>query len=279
MEFDHLRFEVRARVAHITLDRPDKRNAISAAPGGTRDQLRDALTVAAANPEVGSVLLRGAGRAFSAGGDLTGNPRRETKAEQLAFVTASETFHAAVRACPLPTVAAVRGFCLGAGLTLATSCDFVVAAESATFGMPEGRIGLIGASALVPLIGRQWAKFLIMTGETLTAAQARDIGLVLAVVGDDDFEARTVDLAERLARMPRTAMELNKRAIDAFADAAGDAAGRQAALAHDAVTLARAGEATAPDGRGFQAILRQEGLPAMLAARAQQYTAGWLSGR
>jgi enoyl-CoA hydratase/carnithine racemase len=274
--FDHLIFAVRDGVAYLTLNRPDKRNAISAGRGGTRDQIRDALDLAASDASVGSVLLSGAGGTFSAGGDLTGNVHRESLEEHRVFLEQAEAFHAAVRACPLPTVAAVSGYCLGAGLALATSCDFVIAGENAKFGMPEGRIGLVGGTSLVASIGRQWAKYLMLTGEILTAAQAQAIGLVLAVVREGSLEERARSLAEQLARMPRRATALNKRAIDRYADAAGDQAGRISALASDAETLTHADEAAAPDGRRFREILTEDGLAAMLAARDQQYRVGWL---
>jgi enoyl-CoA hydratase/carnithine racemase len=173
-------------------------------------------------------------------------------------------------------VAAVHGVCLGAALSMVASCDLVLASTSAQFGLPEGRIGLVGATALVPVIGRQWAKFLMLTGETITAAQAREIGLVLTVEADDELFSRARDLAVRLARLPREAMLLNKRAIDSVADASGDAAGRIAGLAADAVTLANSGRAAAPDGRTFREIIDSEGMNGLKAARAAQYDAAWL---
>ena len=148
------------------LDRPDSLNPISARPGGTRDQILRALDEAGTDPTVGAVVLRGSGRAFSAGGDLTGNMQRESVAGEQRFVEQWERFHAGIRASSLPLIAAVHGYCLGAAVSLAAACDFVIAADSAgTSGVPEGRMGLIGATPLVPVIGRQWAKFLIMTGE------------------------------------------------------------------------------------------------------------------
>ena len=84
----------------------------------------------------------------------------------------ADAFHRRVREVPLPVVAAVHGVCLGAALQLVSCCDFVVAAESARFGVPEGRIGLVGGAPLVPVVGRQWAKFLILTGELIDANQA-----------------------------------------------------------------------------------------------------------
>jgi enoyl-CoA hydratase/carnithine racemase len=181
-----------------------------------------------------------------------------------------------VREAKLPVIAAVHGICLGAALTLVASCDFVIAAESARFGVPEGRIGLVGASPLVPLIGRQWTKFLILTGELLDARRAQQIGLVLTIETDDELVERARELCRRLARLPREALLLNKRNVDAIADAAGDAAGRVVGSAGDAITLANSQRAAAPDGRTFRDILEREGMAGMKKARASQYTDPWL---
>jgi enoyl-CoA hydratase/carnithine racemase len=276
VELDEVRYERSGGVGVITLDRADKLNAISARPGGTRDQILWALAEAERDPDVGSVLIHGAGRGFSAGGDITGNAPRETAFEQQAFVEQAEVFQRRVRDASLPTIAAVHGVCLGAALSLVASCDLVLAAESARFGLPEGRIGLIGATPLVPIVGRQWTKFLMFTGENITATLARDIGLVLTVEPDDELLDRAQDLAGRLARLPHEALLLNKRALDAVADAAGDAAGRIAGLAADAVTLANSGRACAPDGRPFREIIATEGMDGLKAARAAQYDTPWL---
>ena len=276
MELDEIAYEKAGGVACIVLDRPEQLNPISARAGGTRDQVLFALADAEADPEIGCVLLRGAGRAFSAGGDITGNARRETAFEQQEFLERADSFHRRVREARLPTIAAVHGHCLGAALTLVASCDLVIAGESARFGLPEGRIGLVGVAPLVPIVGRQWAKFLMFTGEPIDAHRARELGLVLTVEPDADLFDRADDLAGRIARLPREATLLNKRAVDAFADAAGEAVGRLAIQAQDAVTLSNSGRATAPDGRTFREIIDTEGVEGLKAARAAQYESGWL---
>jgi enoyl-CoA hydratase/carnithine racemase len=279
LELDEIAYHQADGVVEIVLDRPEKLNAISARAGGTRDQILEVLTGAEADDSVGAVLLRAEGRAFSVGGDLTGNEPRETEAEHRAFLERGEVLHQRLRDSRLPIVAAVHGQCLGAAIALVAACDFVLAAANATFCLPEGRIGLIGASPLVPIIGRQWAKFMILTGEPVGADLARELGLVLSVEADGELVPRARDLAHRLARLPREAVALNKRAVDAVADASGDAAGRGSGLARDAVTLAASGRASAPDGRTFREILAAEGLEGLKRARAQQYGAPWLGAR
>jgi enoyl-CoA hydratase/carnithine racemase len=276
MELDELQYTKLDGVAEIVLNRPEVLNALSARPGGTRDQLLMTLADAEADPAVGCVMLRGAGTAFCAGADLTGAARRDRPADDVAFLEEVDRFHDRLRASAVPVIAAVHGYCLGAGLNLAASCDLVIAGEDARFGFPEGRIGLVGATGFVGVIGRPWAKYLILTGELLSAAQAQAIGLVLTVEPSAVLVDRVFDLARRVARMPRAAALLNRRAIDAVADASGEAAGRLAARAHDAITLSMAGDAAAPDGRRFREILDDEGIPGMKAARAAQYTEPWL---
>lgn len=271
-----IRLEIRDGVAEIVLDRPEVMNVISARPGGTRDQILDALTAAEAEESVGCVVLRGEGAHFCGGGDLTGNVRRETVGEDLVFLETTDAFHDRLRASRLPVVAAVHGYCLGAGVILASCCDFVLAGDDARFSFPEGRLGLVGASAVVTTVGRQWAKFLILTGEMIDARRAQEIGLALMVEPDDELVERARDLAGRISRMPREAVLLNRRSIDTVADAAGDASARVAARAADAVTLSAAARATAPDGRTFRSIIDEEGMAGMKAARAAQYKEPWL---
>ncbi len=277
-DFDEIAYGKQDGIAEIRLNRPESRNPISARPGGTRDQILAALADAEADPAVGAVLVTGAGTAFSAGGDLAGNPIREHAADEARFRETADDFHRRVRRCPLPVVAAVRGYCLGAAVVLAASCDLVVAGNDARFGMPEGRLGLPGAAGLVPLIGRQWAKFLILTGELIDAEVAQRIGLVTAVVPAAELGPRARDLATRLARMPREATTLNKRAVDAAADASGDEAARVAASGYDVITLAMSGRARAPDGRPFAEIRREEGVRGLKAAREAQFSMPWLPG-
>jgi enoyl-CoA hydratase/carnithine racemase len=276
MDLDEIAYAKADGVAEIVLDRPAQRNPISAGAGGTRDQILWALEDAEDDPDVGCVLLRGAGSAFSSGGDLTGNVRRESAHEHHEFFEQAEAFHARVRNARLPVVAAVHGYCLGAALQLAASCDLIVASEDARFGLPEGRIGLVGAGPLVPIIGRQWAKFLILTGELIDAERAREIGLVFAVEPSNEHLERARDLARRLTRLPREASLLNKRNVDAVADAAGDAAGRVVDAAHAVITLSNSARATAPDGRTFREIIDTEGIEGMKSARAAQYDTPWL---
>ena len=275
MELTDISFTKADGVAEIVLNRPDQRNPISARAGGTRDQILSVLHDAEDDPTIGSVLLRAAGAAFSAGGDLTGNAVRETLEEHTAFLEEADRFHRRLAASPLPVVAAVQGFCLGAALSLAVSCDLVIAGDDARFGLPEGRIGLVGVTPLVPVIGAQWAKFLMLTGEMIDATTAQSIGLVLTVQPAGELEDRARELCRRLARLPREAAALNLATVDAVADAVGEDR-RLLAIELDAGTLVASPRATAPDGRTFREIIASEGVVGLKAARAAQYDSPWL---
>jgi hypothetical protein len=113
----------------------------------------------------------------------------------------------------------------------------------------------------------------------IDADQARALGLVLSTEPANELLDRAFDLAARISRMPRDAVRLNRRCIDAVADAAGDAASRTALLAYDALTLSTSHTATAPDGRRFREILDTEGMAGVKAARDQQYSDPWLRRR
>jgi enoyl-CoA hydratase/carnithine racemase len=279
VDLDHLDVSSSHGVMEIKLNRPELRNVISAGPGGTRAQIVHALDEAEKDPAIGAVILSAAGSIFCAGGDLTGGIRRENAYEDRLFLEEADAFHRRIREAKIPTIAAVQGGCLGAGLSLAASCDLIIGTEDAVFGLPEGRLGLVGATYLVPIVGRQWAKFLLLTGEAISASRAQEIGLILTTVPDDRLKHRVRDLALRISRMPRMNTLMNKRAVDAVADLSGDAAGRAVGVAADNATLTMAGLAEAPDGRKFRDILNEEGLLGLKPARRAQWSEPWLSTR
>jgi enoyl-CoA hydratase/carnithine racemase len=280
--YQHILYDLRNGVGHIVLNRPEKLNALGMGPGSSRDEIARALVAADADDTVGCVLISAAGKAFCGGGDLTrvsGLPKQETPLDNHLFNEYVMRFSATIRAMHKPVIAAVHGMCLGTAMGFVSQCDFVIAADDARFGLIEGRIGHPGASDLVPVIGAQWAKFLIMTGEMIDAHRSQDIGLVLTVVPRDELLERTTDLAERIARMPREGILLNKVCIDNVSESSGRAAGRLVGRAHDAITKSMTGYAQAPDGRRFEDILKQEGVQGMKLAREGQYKEPWLQPR
>ena len=211
--------EVAGRVATVTLDRAEALNAIS-----TELALALAETVEplATDPGVRAVVLTGAGdRAFCVGADLK---QRATFDDHGWFVQ-REAFRrgfAALRRCPLPTVAAVAGFALGGGTELAISCDLVVAAADATFGLPEVRLGLVpaggGTQLLVRRVGRSAARDLVLTGRRVGAAEALELGLADRVVPGGEVLAAAAALAAELAANAPIAVRMAKWALEVGAD-------------------------------------------------------------
>jgi enoyl-CoA hydratase/carnithine racemase len=219
-----VRVEVADGVATVTLHRPEAMNAIST-------ELALALAAAveplATDRSVRAVVLAAAGqRAFCAGADL----KQRAGFDDHGWFVQREAFRrgfAAVRRCPLPTVAAVFGFALGGGAELALSCDLVVAADDAVFGLPEVRLGLVpaggGTQLLVRRVGRSVAKDLVLTGRRVDAVEARRLGLADRVVPRAELPAAARALAAGMAANSPTAVRLAKWAIDLGADLALEA--------------------------------------------------------
>jgi len=182
------------RVARITLDGPAKLNALDAAAIAA---LTDALAALHADARLRAVVLTGAGgKAFSGGvniDDLGG----ATHATARASITRLHRCISAARECPVPVIARVNGYCIGGALELAAACDLRIAADSARFGMPEVRLGIpsvIEAALLPRLMGAGRARWLLLTGELIDAAEALRWGLVERVVAAEALDAE-VDAA------------------------------------------------------------------------------------
>ncbi|MBI4409329.1 MAG: enoyl-CoA hydratase/isomerase family protein [Gemmatimonadetes bacterium] len=215
MSFETLLVAVRDRVATITVNRPDKRNALSAA---VRRELLQALEALRQDDEVRVVVFTGAGdKAFIAGADIAEFAER-TPLEQRQAMDDRRPFDQ-VAAFPKPTIAMINGYCLGGGCELAIACDLRVAARSARLGQPEIKLGILpgggGTQRLPRLVGFGRAMRLILTGEMVGAEEAERIGLVDLVVDDDALAARTRELAALLASYSPVALRLAKDAVRA----------------------------------------------------------------
>lgn len=276
VSYRHIRVAISDGVANIILSRPDVKNVLGIGPGSSRDEIADAFLNADNDDEVGCLLLTAEGNAFCAGGDLTKGASSERPSDERDFYDRLGKFYSSINSVRKPIVMAVNGLCLGAGLGLIAQADIVIAGEDARFGLIEGRIGHPGASEIVPIVGLMWAKFMILTGELLTADRAREIGLVLEVLPADSLVSKAQELARRIATIPRVGSILNKAAINAVREAQGREAGRTAARAIEAIAKFEAREAHAPDGALFEDVLRESGVSGLKAARDQQFKGGWL---
>jgi len=195
-----VRYERDGHVATITYDRPEALNAINA---DLRDDLNAAWLKFREDEAAWVGIVTGAGRAFCAGADLRdGAGSAGTWPGSFWEIPTVNSFESGLEIWK-PTIAAVNGYCLGYGLTLVTACDFVVASERAVFGFPEVRIGvptIVGAIRLPKKIGMQRALELLLTGDRIDAARAKEIGLALDVVEHDDLLPAAHRLADRLCQ-------------------------------------------------------------------------------
>jgi enoyl-CoA hydratase len=225
MSFDNLLVEREAGVAVLTIQRPQRLNAIDTR---TIEELRQATLDFQQNDTVRCVIVTGAGdKAFVAGADLSELARDAPDAARTRALAGQQAFDL-IEQLGKPVIAAVNGFALGGGCELAMACTFRIAADSARFGQPEINLGLIpgfaGTQRLTRLVGKTKAMELILTGETITASEALAIGLVNRVVPAADVMNEARALASKLAAKPpialRYAIEAINRGLDMpFADA------------------------------------------------------------
>ena len=230
-----IRFDAAGGVARITIDRDDRRNAL------TWDMvtgLLDAMARAKADDDVRVVVVTGAGdKAFCAGADLGGMAGEGFTALHHARGRIAELFRA-MWSLGKPTIARVRGFALAGGFGVALACDFVIAAEDAQFGAPEIDVGLWPYQITVPLLRSMPPKKaleLMATGRRVGALEAERIGFVNRVVPVDELDAAVDELATTLAAKSPAAMRLGRDSFYAVLDLAGDDALR---LLHPMLTLA-----------------------------------------
>lgn len=200
-------------IATLLLNRPEKRNALSAALVA---ELRLRLGEVGADPDVRVVALRGAGRDFCAGADLDEIAASQALGPEAGLADAERLGDVlvAIRRLRQPVVAVVAGRALGGGCGLATACDLVVAHEDASFGYPEVHLGFVPALVMAILrrkVGESAAFELLLRGRGITAEESASIGLVNQVVPDDAFEATVDEYLAALAARPASAVQLTKR--------------------------------------------------------------------
>ncbi|WP_053753799.1 enoyl-CoA hydratase [Streptomyces sp. MMG1533] len=220
----HILYEVKDRIATLTLNRPEAANAQNMA---LLDELDTAWTRAAEDEDVKVIVLRAEGRHFSAGHDLKDRwpaPDEITlewiyRAENRRYLEYTLRW----RNVPKPSIAAVQGRCIAGGLMLCWPCDLIVAAEDALFSDPVVQMGIGG----VEYHGHTWelgprkAKEILFTGRPLTAEEAERVGMVNRVVPRDELDTETRELAEQIARMPAFGLRQAKRAVNQTLDVQG----------------------------------------------------------
>jgi len=211
--YETLLIERRGRVAIITINRPEKRNALNIK---TRQEGAAALDELRNDAEIGVVVFTGAGdKSFIAGADIAEFANRTALTQR--DVMLDRSLFNAIDSFPKPVIAMVNGYCLGGGCELALACDLRIASETASFGQPEINLGIIpgggGTQRLTRLIGEGKAMELILTGDIIDAKTAYTLGLVNTVVPAADLEAKTMELANRIAEKSPIALQMAKEAV------------------------------------------------------------------
>lgn len=213
MAYETIIYEKEDGVATITLNRPEKRNAMSAK---LRDELLEVLRDAGSDSGIRAVILTGGAEVFSAGADLTDPPTPVTLWDKLS-PKRSYNYYPLIEDMGKPVIAAIAGYCLGGGLEIACACDIRIAAENAKIGDAHSRIGVIGgggSTQRIPrIIGIAKAKELIFSGEPIDASEAERIGLVNKVVPTESLLDEAKKLAKLYVQRPPIVLKLVKALI------------------------------------------------------------------
>ena len=246
-EAPHLLTEEQDGILIATLNRPDKLNALS---GETMALFEEALHRFRDAPELKVMLVRATGRFFSAGADLKGDgksppPQYRTpsaiRENHRRGLHGMQRIYDEMEHIEKPIVAAIHATCVGGGLELALSCDFRLAAKSASFSFPEGKFGVLpasnGVSRLTRLCGPHWARYLIMANKPADAERALIMGLVHDVFPDETFTQDALDFARHLARQNSEQMGAAKIAIEMAAEVGRDTARHVERMANSALML------------------------------------------
>ena len=217
-EYAHILLDKRDGVAHVILNRPEKRNALGFGPGSSRDEIVRALADADADATIGAIVLEANGPTFCAGGDLSGLPPGEGPVQDETLITMVDTFHAAIRQVTKPVIAMLNGATAGIGLVHALYCDLRFAADNTVFTTAFARRGLIaehGISWMLPhIVGHAHALDLLLSARRVPSEEALRIGLVNRLYPADQLREQTYAYARDLADfVSPSAMSVIKRQV------------------------------------------------------------------
>jgi enoyl-CoA hydratase len=244
MKFDSLRYDVDGRIATITLDRPDRLNAID---DRMPSEIRQATELAQADPEVHVIVVTGSGRSFCSGYDLKEYAERpdapysqdmpwDPMLDFEMMFRNTQDFMALWRSYK-PTIAKVRGHAVAGGSDIALACDIVVMADDALIGYPPARVWGCPTTAMwVYRLGMERAKRMLFTGDLITGVEAAEIGLVLESVPEDGLDDRVQHLAERMAGVPKNQLMMQKLMINQAIESMGLTQTQMFATVFDGIT-------------------------------------------
>ena len=269
MAYEFIKYEASGGVARVILNRPEKLNALSQQ---LQSELIECLTNADEDPDIRVITLRGAGRAFCAGYDITppqsdedreitdarrGNIRSDMQRLQKTARVMTSIFDLSK-----PVIAGIHGHVIAGGTDLALHCDIIIAAEDANIGFPPVRsMGTPPTHMWTYMVGPQWAKWFMLTGETISGKEASDIGLVWKSVPAEGLDAAVEDLATKMAKIPWEMLAANKSIVNKALDLMGRNMMQVIAAETDAVSH------QSPIVKEFNEISSQQGLKAALEWR------------
>ncbi|MFP4034544.1 MAG: enoyl-CoA hydratase/isomerase family protein [Desulfovermiculus sp.] len=215
MAYENISLEMQDNVAVVTINRPKVLNALNP---DTLQELEQAILEIRANADARVMVITGAGdKAFVAGADISEFPKMNALQARMFAQKGHDVFFA-LEDLPIPVIACVNGFALGGGCEMAMSCDFIYASDQAKFGQPEINLGIIpgfgGTQRLSRLVGRAKAKELCMTGDQITAQEARDIGLVAQIFPHAELKDTVMKVAKKMAAKGRVSLRAIKQVID-----------------------------------------------------------------
>jgi enoyl-CoA hydratase len=270
MKFETIIYEKEGPLAWITLNRPEKLNAITQAMAA---EILLATDKAQCDDEVRVILIKGEGRAFSAGFDLELEPESDQSEDEKLQALKSELHHdfdliMRFWHSPKPTIAAVHTYCFGGAMELAVACDITIAATGCRFGEPEVKFGSGPVAMILPYIcGPKRAKEILLTGnDRISAEQAESWGLINRVVKPENLEHRAREIALAIARNDQHAVRITKQAINKTYEF-----GKMRNALKHALELDIAIESTeTEESRQFNEILRKDGAKAAIDWRARQ---------
>jgi len=273
-------YETKPPIAYITMNRPEKLNALAQEPGRLCDQLHDACLEAEADDDIRVIVIKGAGRAFSAGYDLVSASSRYGPASfaERSLQRRKAGFRGnisggtrrwleAIWENQKPVIAQVHGYCLAGGSDLAGMCDITIASEDALFGYTPVRYVSAAVSSLWPyLIGMKHTKYLLYTGGMCTAQQAYEWGMINEVVPKDKLEERVNNIAQTIALVPWVSVYGAKVMVNKYFEIMGmyTALGSLADYQHMV-------HESQPDHLGFFDTVREKGLKQALAERDAKF--------
>ena len=263
--YTYLLYEAIGRVARITLNRPEKLNALSI---DLHTELLQAARQAEEDPRIHAVIIRGAGRAFCAGYDITPTPvsgamqATRTIRSDIARLEATVERWRQLWNLRIPTIAQVHGACVAGGTDLALHCDMILVAEDARIGFPPVRaMGTPPTHMWLYSVGPQWAKRLLLTGDLIDGKTARNIGWAIEAVPAAVLEETALKLATRISHIGKDVLIANKALVNKGLELMGRSLLQQLALEHDAIAH------LAPEALEFHRIAQEQGLKAALEWR------------